>query len=73
MKSHNLHKERVFVSPLLQHLKNSLNFVCREARLTLLKDSLVKNSVVIKVVTNHFVYDKLQPKHSNCHVTEEFI
>lgn len=39
----------------------------------LLKGSLVKNSVVIKVVTNHFVYDKLQPKHSNCRVTEEFI
>ena len=39
----------------------------------LLKGSLVKNSVVIKVVTNHFVYDKLQPKHSNFHVTEEFI
>lgn len=73
MKSHNLHKERVFVSPLLQHRKNSLNFVCREARLMLLKGSLVKNSVVIKVVTNHFVHDKLQPKHSNCHVTEEFI
>ena len=73
MKSQNLHKERVFVSPLSQHRKNSLNFVCREARLMLLKGSLVKNSVVIKVVTNHFVYDKLQPKHSNCHVTEEFI
>ena len=73
MKSHHLHKEHVFVSPLLQHRKNSLNFVCREARLTLLKDSLVKNSVVIKVVTNHFVYDKLRPKHSNYLVTEEFI